>query len=139
VLPSTTDLRKDMGDPVPKANVLVVDDFEPWRSKIREILKARPEWTIVSEACDGPEAVQKATELQPDIVLLDLGLPTLNGIEAAKIIQQRCPESRIIFLTLVEDRDIMGEAMGVRRARYVLKFNAETELVGAISAALGDC
>jgi DNA-binding NarL/FixJ family response regulator len=105
VLPSTTDLRKDMGDPVPKANVLVVDHFEPWRSKIREILKARPEWTIVSEACDGPEAVQKATELQPDIILLDLGLPTL----------------------------------GVRRARYVLKFNAETELVDAISAALGDC
>jgi len=138
VLPFTTDLRKDMVDPVPKANVLVVDDFEPWRSKIREILKARPEWTIVSEACDGPEAVQKATELQPDIILLDLGLPTLNGIEAAKIIQQRCPESRIIFLTLVEDRDIMGEALGVRRTRYVQKFNAETELVDAISAALGD-
>lgn len=139
MLPFTTDLRKDMVDPVPKANILVVDDFEPWRSKIREILQARPEWTIVSEACDGPEAIQKATELQPDIILLDLGLPILNGIEAAKIIQQKCPESRIIFLTLIEDRDIMSEALGIRRARYVLKFNAETELVDAISAALRDC
>jgi two-component system, NarL family, nitrate/nitrite response regulator NarL len=107
-----------MVDPVPKLNVLVVDDFEPWRAKIRDILQARREWTIVSEACDGPEAVQKATELQPDIVLLDLVLPTFNGIEASRIIQQGCPESRIIFLTMIEDREIMTEALGLRRAGY---------------------
>ena len=87
-----------MVDPIfSKANILVVEDFEPWRSKVREILQARPEWTIVSEACDGSEAVQKATTLQPDIILLDFGLPTLNGIEAAKLIQQRCPKRRRIW------------------------------------------
>ena len=106
-----------MVDPIfTKAKILVVDDFEPWRSKVREILQARPEWTIVSEACDGPEAVQKATALQPDIILLDFGLPTLNGIEAAKLIQQRCPESRIIFLTANEDKELMSEALGTRLA-----------------------
>ena len=129
-----------MVDPIfPKANILVVDDFEPWRSKVREILKARPEWTIVSEACDGPEAVEKATALQPDIILLDFGLPTLNGIEAAKLIQQRCPESRIIFLSANTDKEIMSEALGIRLARYVSKLNAETELLDTISVALRDC
>jgi len=129
-----------MVDPIfPKANILVVDDFEPWRSKVREILQARPEWTIVSEACDGPEAVQKATALQPDIILLDFGLPTLNGIEAAKLIQQRCPESRIIFLTANEDKEIMSEALRIPRARYIRKINVATELLDAISAALHDC
>jgi DNA-binding NarL/FixJ family response regulator len=129
-----------MVDPIfPKANILVVDDFEPWRSTVREILQARPEWTIVSEACDGLEAVQKATALQPDIILLDFGLPTLNGIEAAKLIQQRCPESRIIFLTANTDKEIMSEALGIPRARYIQKINVVTELLDAISAALHDC
>ena len=129
-----------MVDPIfSKANILVVDDFEPWRSKVREILQARPEWTIVSEACDGPEAVQKATALQPDIILLDFGLPTLNGIEAAKLIQQRCPESRIIFLTANEDKEIMSEALRIPRARYLLKIKAATDLLDVISAALHDC
>jgi len=129
-----------MVDPIfTKAKILVVDDFEPWRSKVREILQARPEWTIVSEACDGPEAVQKATALQPDIILLDFGLPTLNGIEAAKLIQQRCPESRIIFLTANEDKEIMSEALRIPRARYIRKINVATELLDAISAALHDC
>ena len=123
----------------PKATVLIVDDFEPWRAKVREILQARPEWTIVSEASDGSEALQKATELQPDIILLDVGLPTLNGIDSAKIIQQRCPESTIIFLTQNEDREVTSEALGIRRARYLLKINAATQLLDAISAALKDC
>jgi len=128
-----------MVDPIfSKANILVVDDFEPWRSKVQEILQARPEWTIASEACDGLEAVQKATALQPDIILLDFGLPTLNGIEAAKLIQQRCPESRIIFLTANEDKELMSEALETRLARYVSKFKAETELLDTISAALRD-
>ena len=64
--------------------VLVVDDFEPLREAIRSILAARPELEIIGEASDGPEAVQKAVELKPDLILLDLGLPTMNGIEVAR-------------------------------------------------------
>ena len=79
----------------PKASVLVVDDFEPWRDEIRRILQARQEWKIVSEACDGLEAVRQATELQPDVVLIDLALPSLNGIDAANIIREKCPKSKI--------------------------------------------
>jgi two-component system response regulator DegU len=92
--------------------MLVVDDFEPWRAKIRESLQVLPEWTIVSQACDRPEAVQKA--IATGIILPDLGLPTFKRIEATRIIQQRYPESRIIFLTMAEDREIMTEALGIR-------------------------
>jgi DNA-binding NarL/FixJ family response regulator len=130
-----SDLREDMNDP-PKANILVVDDFEEWRSQVRTILKVHPEWKIVAEACDGPDAVQKATELQPDIILLDVGLPTLNGIAAARIIRQKCPESRIIFLTQNQDREIMSEALSIGCAGYVLKTRAATELLDAIEATL---
>ena len=115
-------------------SILIVDDFEEWRSEIRSILQVNPEWKIVAEACDGADAVQKATELQPNIILLDIGLPTLNGIDAAKIIRQRCPESRIIFLTMNKDREIMSEAHGMDHARYILKTNAATELLDAIEA-----
>lgn len=133
-----SDLRKEGMAQLPKTDILVVDDYEPWRSKAREILQARPEWRIVGEACDGPEAVEMATKLEPDIILLDLGLPTLNGIEVARIIRQRCPESGIIFLTQNVDEEIMAEALSIRRARFVLKINSSTELLDAISAALHD-
>jgi DNA-binding NarL/FixJ family response regulator len=64
--------------------VLVVDDFENWRRQVRLELQARPEWQVISEASDGLEAVQKAQDLNPEIILLDIGLPKLNGIEACR-------------------------------------------------------
>ena len=117
-------------------SILIVDDVEEWCRQIHTILQVHPEWKIVAEACDGPDAVREATELRPDIILLDIGLPTLNGIDAAKIIRQRCPESRIIFLTQNQDSEIMSEALSIGRAHYVLKTNAATELLDAIEAAL---
>ena len=119
-------------------SILLVEDFKEWRDTIRSILQVRPGWEIVSEACDGPDAVQKAAELQPRIVLLDLGLPTLNGIEVARIIRQRCPQSKIIFLTENMDSDIRDAAMSTGASGYVLKSNAAHELLDSIAAALRD-
>jgi hypothetical protein len=79
--------------------VLVVDDFENWRRQVRLVLQARPEWQVISDASDRLEAVQKAQDLKPEIILLDIGLPKLNGIEAARRIRQRSPSSKIIFLS----------------------------------------
>ena len=119
-----------------QVRILVVVDVAVWRSQIRSLLKAYPEWTVIGEACDGNEAVEKANQLQPDIVLLDVGMPVLNGIKAAKIIRQRCPNSKILFVTQDGDRDIRDEAMRTGALGYVLKTNAAHELVNVISTAL---
>jgi PleD family two-component response regulator len=78
---------------------LVVDDFEPWRCYVRSKLGITTTYWLC-EATDGAEAVQKATELKPDLILLDVGLPDMNGIEVAKRIRQNNPSSRIVFATL---------------------------------------
>jgi DNA-binding NarL/FixJ family response regulator len=117
-------------------SILVVDDFAPWRNQIRLLLTARPAWKIIGEASDGREAVDKATELDPDIILLDVDMPRLNGIEAAQLIRQRCPRSKIVFVTQDGDDDIRDAAMRAGAMAYVRKANAGTELADAITSAL---
>lgn len=114
----------------------MVDDFSPWRDQIRSLLTARPTWTIIGEASDGREAVEKASELDPDIILLDVGMPRLNGIEAAKIIRETCPRSKIVFVTQDGDDEIRDAAMRAGAMAYVSKANAGTELAEAITTAL---
>ena len=92
--------------------ILVVDDFEPWRREICSVLQARPNFSVVAEAADGVEAVQKATELHPDLVLLDIGLPTLNGIEASDQISRNIPAATILFITEISDADVVEKALG---------------------------
>ena len=113
-----------------------MDELAEWRLQVRNILRTRPEWNIIGEATDGQEAVQIATEMQPDIILLDVGMPSLNGIEAAKIISKECPKSRILFVTQDGDADIRNAAMLTGAAGYVLKANAGNELIGPIANAI---
>ena len=79
--------------------ILVVDDFEPWRRIISTIAQIQPGWQVICEASDGLEAVQKAEELMPDLILLDISLPKLSGIEAAKQIRKVAPNSKILFVS----------------------------------------
>lgn len=120
------------------ATVLLVEDYDGWRYQERKLLRAHPEWKIISEACDGAEGVRKAAELQPDIILLDIGLPKLNGIEAARRIRQVSPHAHIVFVTQDGDEDIRDAALSIEGTRYVLKADAARELVDAIAAALAD-
>jgi DNA-binding NarL/FixJ family response regulator len=120
------------------ARILVADDFAEWRARARLILQARPEWQVIAEACDGLQAVQRTSELHPDIVLLDLRMPILNGIEAAQRILQACPTSAVIFVTQDNDEDIRAAALATGAAGYLLKAHAMRHLVPAIEAALGD-
>jgi len=120
------------------ANILVADDFLDWRVRIRSIVQRRPEWQVICEACDGLQAAEKATELRPDIVLLDIGMPILNGIQAAKRIRQGSPTSRIIFVTQDNDEDIRVAALAAGAEAYLVKANAASELLPAIDAALGN-
>ncbi|MGB7728434.1 MAG: response regulator transcription factor [Candidatus Acidiferrum sp.] len=115
--------------------ILITDDYADWRRQVHLVLQARREWEVISEASDGLEAVQIAQNLKPDIILLDIGLPKLNGIEAAKRIRQVSPNSKIIFLSQNNDLDIVRAALtGV--GGYVRKTDAKRELLSAVDAVL---
>jgi DNA-binding NarL/FixJ family response regulator len=116
--------------------VLVVEDFGPFRQFIASTLQKRAELQIICEVPDGLEAVQKAQELQPDLILLDIGLPTLNGIEAARRIRSLSPESKIIFLSQESSADAVHEALGLGAHGYVVKVHAGSELLAAVGAVL---
>jgi DNA-binding NarL/FixJ family response regulator len=116
--------------------VLVVDDFEDWRKKVRLLLQARPEVQVIGEASDGLEAVQKAEELKPDLILLDIGLPKLNGIEAARRIRKLVPESKIVALSQETDAALAQELFNLGISGYVVKGRAGRELLTAVGAIL---
>jgi DNA-binding NarL/FixJ family response regulator len=92
--------------------ILIADDFKDWRRQVLLLFKTRPEWQVVAEAADGLEAIQKAEELKPDLIVLDIGLPKLNGIEAARRIRQLSPSSKIVFLSQGNDPDVVQAALG---------------------------
>lgn len=119
-----------------EVRILLADDFAPWRSKLLSFLQNKTEWTIVFEACNGLEAVQKTIELHPDVVLLDISMPGLNGIEAARRIRQLSPDCKIIILTQDAGEDLMSAALEAGALAYVLKAEMATKLVPAIQAAL---
>jgi DNA-binding NarL/FixJ family response regulator len=116
--------------------VLVVDDFEALRRLLCSILEKMPELQVICQASDGLEAVQRAEELQPDLIFLDIGLPTYNGIEAARQIRRLSPESKIIFLTQESSTDVVQEGLNLGARGYVLKTRAALDLVAAVEAVL---
>jgi DNA-binding NarL/FixJ family response regulator len=116
--------------------VLVVDDYEPWRRFVCSVLQKQPELEIVGEVADGLAAVQKAGELHPDVILLDIGLPSLNGIEAAHRISKLVPGAAILFVSQDNDEDVIAAALSNGAKGYVLKLNASSELLPALAAVL---
>ena len=116
--------------------ILVVDDFKDWLRQVRLLLQSRPECQVIGEASDGSEAVQKAEELKPDLIVLDVGLPNLSGIEAARRIRQRSPNSEIIFLSQNSDLDVVRAALDTGALGYVRKTDAGRELLPAMDAVL---
>ena len=116
--------------------VLVVDDYEPFRQFVCSALAAKPEFQIVGESSDGLEAVRKSEELQPDLIVLDVGLPSLNGIEAARRIRKVAPESKILFVSQESSPDVVQEALNSGALGYVIKAHAGRELSVAVGEVL---
>ena len=114
--------------------VLVVEDWEPFRRFLCSTLAKRPELQIIGEVSDGLEAVHKAEELQPDLILLDIGLPTLNGIGAARRIRKVAPHSKILFVSQESSTDVAQEALDLGALGYVVKAHAGRELLVAVEA-----
>jgi DNA-binding NarL/FixJ family response regulator len=104
--------------------IVVVDDYEPWRNHITAVLTEHIESCVIREAADGFEAVQFAADLRPDLVTMDLGLPGLNGIEAAKQILQKSPNTKILFISENRSPEIVQAALAAGGMGYVLKCDA---------------
>ena len=116
--------------------VLIVEDYEPFCRFISTTLQTQPELEISGQVSDGLDAVQQAQELQPDLILLDIGLPTISGIEAARRIREVSPASKILFVSENRSPEIAEEALNTGAGGYVLKSDAASELLPAIKAVL---
>lgn len=118
--------------------ILIVDDSRAWRRAVCSILQEHLDLVVIGECSDGLDAVQKSEELQPDLVLLDIGLPNLNGLEAARQIRQVAPASRILFLSSYHWPEMLHEAISIGALGFVVKLKASRELVPAIRTVLCD-
>lgn len=116
--------------------ILIVEDFEPYRTHITSLLREKPGLQVICEIGNGLQAIQRARELRPDLILLDIGLPGLNGIDAAREILQVTPKSKILFLTQETSSDLVREAFNVGALGYVVKAQAGGELLVAIETIL---
>jgi DNA-binding NarL/FixJ family response regulator len=120
---------------MPALRTLVVDDHEDLRKLLKSMLRETTECVIVGEATDGLQAVEQAKELQPDLILLDLSLPKLNGMEAGRRIRKLAPNSKIVVLSQDDSPEIVQGALSLGAAGYVLKSDA-TEIPLAVDAIL---
>jgi DNA-binding NarL/FixJ family response regulator len=119
-----------------EVRILLADDYEPWRQYVSSLLLKHPEWKIIGEVSDGIEAVRKCQELSPDVVLLDLNLPKINGVEAASHIRQSNPTTKIVFTTAYHDSDVMQTVLHNQADGYVLKWEVTRDLIAAVETAL---
>jgi two-component system, NarL family, response regulator NreC len=118
---------------MPRLRILIADDHTIVRQGIRKILEERPEWEVVAEAGDGREAVKQALELEPDIALLDIGMPMLNGIEAAAQITRRAPSVSVVILSMHPNEAYITRALQAGAKAYLLKDSADTDLIRALT------
>src|ERR1700756_3154019 len=117
-----------------KLRILIADDHEVVRRGLCALLQAREGWEICADAKDGREAVDKARQLKPDVVILDVGMPNLNGLAATRQIMQQEPDIKVIVLTITDSDQVIREALDAGARGFVLKSDAARDLVTAVEA-----
>jgi DNA-binding NarL/FixJ family response regulator len=117
-----------------KVRILIADDHDVVRHGLCALLATQPEWTIVDEAIHGREAVKKAEQRQPDIAILDIGMPEMNGVEATRQILKVSPRTEVLILTIHESEQVVREVLGAGARGYVLKSDASRDLIAAVQA-----
>src|ERR1700676_5738281 len=118
--------------------VIVVDDHAVIRRGVQGILHSFPEWELCGEADNGQEAVRLAESLKPEIIIMDVSMPVLNGLEATRIIRDAHPETKVLLLTLHSSTELVRSAFRAGARGYVLKSDAENELVRALNVVIGE-
>jgi DNA-binding NarL/FixJ family response regulator len=121
---------------IQRARILLADDHEVVRKGIRSILERRPDWEVCGEAATGRKAVEMAADLSPDVVILDIGLPELNGLDAARQIVSALPATEVVVLTVHESETLVHEVLDAGARGYVLKSDAGECLVEAVESVL---
>ena len=114
--------------------ILVADDHEIVRQGLRALLEAQPGWQVVAEAVDGRDAVDKAKRMHPDVVVLDVSMPNLNGLEATRQIRRALPRTEVLVLTMHDSEQLVREVLEAGARGYVLKSDAGRELVTAVES-----
>src|SRR4029078_11826660 len=118
--------------------IMVADDHEVVRKGVVALLQAQPEWQVCGEAGDGREAVEKAIQLKPDILILDIGMPSLNGLGATRQILKTIPNARVLILTLHDSDQVVREVLNAGARGFLLKSDAARDLVAAVEAVRRD-
>ena len=114
--------------------ILVADDHQVVRTGLRALLESKSGWQVCAEAANGREAVEKAGQLKPDVAVLDIGTPLLNGVEATRQIRKLSPQTEILILTMHDSELLIQEVLGVGALGYILKDDADRNLVAAVDA-----
>lgn len=114
--------------------ILLVDDHPIVRQGLKTLLEGRPGWEVIGEASDGSEAVEKANVLKPDVMVLDVTMPRMNGLEACRLIRKQSPQLEILFVTQHDSPQMMREALDAGARGYVVKSNAARDLLEAVEA-----
>ncbi len=119
---------------MPPLRIVLADDHTLMRQGLRKILEERPDWEVVAEASNGREAVQQVVATRPDVAILDIGMPQLNGVEATAQVVRRCPSARVLILSMHADEAYVVRALKAGALGYLLKDSADTELIRAVAA-----
>src|SRR6202023_2444582 len=114
--------------------ILIADDHEVARTGIRALLESHSGWEVCAEARDGREAVEVACKFKPDVLLLDIGMPNLNGLDAARQILAMMPDARILILTVHDSEQVVREVLAVGARGFLLKSDAGRDLIAAVEA-----
>jgi len=114
--------------------ILLVDDHPIVRQGLKTLLEGHAGWEVIGEASDGAEAVEKAKDLTPDVMVLDVTMPRMNGLEACRLLRHECPGLEILFVTQHDSPQMMREALEAGARGYVVKSNAARDLLAAVDA-----
>jgi DNA-binding NarL/FixJ family response regulator len=119
---------------MPPLRILIADDHAVVRAGLRALLESRSGWDVCGEAADGREAVEKATKLKPDVAVLDIGMPLLNGVEATRRIRASSPQTEVLILTMHQSDDLVHQVIEAGARGYILKDDADRVLLQAVDA-----